>query len=157
MGKLIVHQYNMAIPLRRGKTLLSHLQEGNINITAFCGGQGSCRSCLVKVDDPGWLSPITEIERRVLQRPQYRLACQAKILRDDFDIFVEIPQYPKYKILEKSKKLDIPLNPPVKRKCIRSKEMIYWNDEKIGEYKKEIYGLALDIGTTTIRMHWIDL
>jgi uncharacterized 2Fe-2S/4Fe-4S cluster protein (DUF4445 family) len=157
MGRLIIRKDGKSLPLRKGETILLHLQELGIDIAAFCGGRGECRGCLIKVDDPGWLSTLTDLERRIITRPEYRLACRAKIIRDDIDLYIEVPKYPKYQILDRGKKIDVPLNPLVTKRRVSSKELIYSKEKELDEYEGEIFGLALDIGTTTIRMYWVDL
>lgn len=99
---------------------------------------------------------MTDEERRFIKVPGYRLACQAKVLREDEDICVEIP---KYKILEKGISKKISLNPFVKRdhEFPPPWQKVYWMDRKLGEYEGELYGVALDIGTSTLSMYWVDL
>lgn len=49
-----------------------------------CRGLGLCGTCRVKVDDPRALTAPTAAERRKVlwEGPQYRLACQCKVLAD---------------------------------------------------------------------------
>jgi len=113
MGELIVKPENKRISLEKGETLLSHLQSLGVNINAYCGGKGECGACLVKVEHGmEYLSLITDLEKRFVKKPGYRLACQAKTLREDVEIYVEIPRYAKYKILERGRKKTIPPNEP---------------------------------------------
>ncbi len=157
MGKLIVKPDNKKGALRIGRTLLSYLQELEIEINASCGGHGICRGCLVKVYGDGKLSNLTEVERKSIKNEEYRLACQAKIINEDEDIYLEVPKYGKYKILEKGVSKKIRLNPFVKKRGAYPIEKIYWKNKEIDNYNGEIYGLALDVGTTTLSMYWVDL
>ncbi len=157
MGKLIIKPDNKSIELKKGRTILSCLQELEVDIRALCGGRGTCRACVVKVNDVKNLTPPTKLERKWIKRFGFRLACQTKISNEDGDIIVEVPSYAKYKILEKGISKKIPLRPFVKKKSTPSGENIFWKNREIKAYKGEIYGLALDIGTTTLSMYWIDL
>jgi uncharacterized 2Fe-2S/4Fe-4S cluster protein (DUF4445 family) len=157
MGELVVKPENKRIGLEKGETLLSHLQSLGVNINAYCGGKGECGACLVKVEHGmEYLSLMTDLEKGFVKKPGYRLACQAKTLREDVEIYVEIPRYAKYKILERGRKKRIPPNPMVRVEGFPSKK-VYWLGRLLGEYEGELYGLALDIGTTTISMYWVNL
>ena len=59
MGYITIDPYGKKAVLERGKTLLHYFQILQVNINAFCGGKGICRSCIVKVDRPENLSPMT--------------------------------------------------------------------------------------------------
>ena len=155
MGWMIVTSHGKKVKLTKGKSLLKHIQELGVHINASCGGQGICRGCLVKVDGTESLSPMTEAEKKAIRSPGYRLACQAIVVRDDLDIYVEVPKY--VKILEKGKRKEVPLNPIVKRRATPLGEKVFWGDVEIAPYEGELYGLALDIGTTTVAMRWINL
>ena len=157
MGKLVVKPDNKNAPLKKSRTILSYLQELGITINASCGGHGICKGCGVKISGNENLSSLTDVEKESIKRPGYRLACQAKILKEDEDIYVEVPIYAKYKILEKGESKKIPLNPFVKKRGAFPLEKIYYEGKEIDEYKGEIFGLALDVGTTTISMYWVDL
>ena len=155
MGWIVVTSHGKKTKLTKGKTLLSHIQELGIHINASCGGQGKCRGCLVKVDGLESLSPMTEAEKEAIKSPGYRLACQAVVVKEDVDIYVEVPKYAK--ILEKGRRKEVPLNPVVKRKLTPLGEKIFWKNKEIASYEGELYGLALDIGTTTLAMRWVNL
>ncbi len=79
----------VAVPA--GQTILDAARAAGVELTAVCGGEGSCYSCLVKLQE-GKLSPVTMAEEAGLSAEQlaagYRLACQAEPLSD---VKVEIP------------------------------------------------------------------
>lgn len=157
MPEIIFSPSNKKGKLEQGRTILSYIQELGINISASCGGRGICRGCLVKIDRMENLNNLTKIEKEFIKDQRYRLACQAKIVRGNEDIFIEIPEFRKYKILAKGKTKKISLNPFVKKKRSIVSSKVFWENNEIDKYKGEIYGLALDVGTTTISMSWIDL
>nr|WP_312576187.1 ASKHA domain-containing protein [Sedimentibacter sp.] len=109
--------------------LLSELlQQNNIDFKLPCGGNHTCGKCKIKVS--GLLSSMSEEEKKFLSQNEiengYRLACFTKT---STDIIVETENIKFNQILEKSFMDDFILDP------------IILNSE---------YGLAVDIGTTTI-------
>jgi uncharacterized 2Fe-2S/4Fe-4S cluster protein (DUF4445 family) len=165
--ELIVREAGKKAELVKGKTILSYLQELNIDINASCGGKGECGQCLVEVESsPGALTDRTEVEDKFIQSPyrtfgvvgrsptdkRQRLACQAIILKTDEPIYVQVPRR-SFCILESGKYWEIPVIPFVHREDDR----VFYESEDVGEYRGGIYGTALDIGTTTLAMYLVDL
>ncbi len=157
MPEIIFSPSNKKSKQKQGRTILSYIQELGLTISASCGGRGICRGCLIKTDQTENLNDLTKIEKEIIKDHKYRLACQAKIVREIEDIFIEIPEFRKYKILTKGKTKKISLNPFVKKKRSIISSKVFWENNELDKYKGEIYGLALDIGTTTISMSWINL
>jgi uncharacterized 2Fe-2S/4Fe-4S cluster protein (DUF4445 family) len=113
---------------------------------------------MVRIDEGGEaLSPPTEAEGRFTCRPGFRLACQTKIVREDLDIRVEVPRYAKYQVLVRGRRADVPLEPLVRHIPEPPKPGVYLGGRYLGDYEGELYGLALDIGTTTLSVYWVDL
>jgi len=156
MGQIIVNPGNKEAALEKGRNLLSYLQEAGVNINASCGGIGICRGCLVNVIDNECLNQLTDIEKKSIRLPGERLACQAKIVNENGSVVVEVPTIAKYKILEKGISKKIKLNPYVTKEKSPVGEKVCWKNIEIGNYEGEMYGIALDIGTTTISMYWVD-
>jgi len=73
------------------QTILAAAQSAGIRFVAFCGGNGTCGSCKIRIIK-GELSPITETERSHLSDEDFahgmRLACQIHPLSD---LKIEIP------------------------------------------------------------------
>ncbi|MCK4476772.1 MAG: DUF4445 domain-containing protein [Methanophagales archaeon] len=139
--------------LVKGRTILSYLQELGIDINASCGGEGKCGQCQVEVEcAPGVLSDKTEAENKFVHDDTHRLACQARILRTDEHIYARVPRRTYY-VLESGEYKEIALEPFVHLEG----ERVFCESEDIGDYTGEIYGIALDIGTTTLAMYLIDL
>lgn len=156
MGQITVNPGNNKAVLEKDRNILSYIQEAGVNINASCGGIGICRGCLVKVAENECLNQLTEIERRTIKVPGQRLACQAKILNENGSVVVEVPTIVKYKILEKGISKKIKLNPYVNKEKSPVGEKVYWRNIEVGNYEGEMYGIALDVGTTTISMYWVD-
>jgi len=76
--------------VRRGITVLEAARAAGLAIESPCGGQGSCRRCLVEVNDD-YVPPASTGEFYILQgRSRYILACQTPVEEDsEFHIPVE--------------------------------------------------------------------
>jgi len=155
MGYLHVQGYARKKELEIGKSLLEHLRDLGVDINASCGGLGECKQCLVQVNKTHLLSPLTDTEREFIRQPEFRLACQARVLRDDEDLFVIVPERT-FTILPTGKRKNIELDPYVTRLPSQG-NTVYWRNKEIGIYEGALLGLALDIGTTTLSMYCTDL
>ena len=68
-----------------GKTIFDYADELAVEVPTSCKRAGRCHECVVEVEEGmASLQPRTEAE--LFLRGNYRLACQAVILRDDLDI-----------------------------------------------------------------------
>ena len=86
----------------------------------------------------------------------HRLACQARILKTDKPVYVRLKSIlylRRLYILESGEFKAIPIESFVHLEGKR----VFYESEDIGEYTGEIYGIALDIGTTTLAVYLIDL
>jgi len=155
MGELVVEGYYKRIRLVVGKTLLEHIRELGIDINASCGGVGDCKQCLVQVLNADSFIPLTDAEREFIREEKQRLACQAKVIRDDEDIFVVIPER-KFTIWATGKRREVELDPFVKVIPLYGNR-VHWQTRDLGVYRGELFGIALDIGTTTLSMYCVDL
>ena len=139
--------------LVEGRSILSYAQELGILMDASCGGEGTCGQCLVEVESaPGMLSERTELERKFIRDDGLRLACQATVMKTDAHIYVRVPRR-SYCVLEIGQLWDIPIVPFLRHEG----DQVFYESEEVGEYTRELYGIALDIGTTTLVMYLVDL
>ncbi|MGB2841518.1 MAG: ASKHA domain-containing protein [Halobacteriota archaeon] len=154
---IIFPEYGKEAELVKGRNILSYLQELGIDINASCGGEGKCGQCLVEVEcAPGVLSDKTDAENEFIHDDTHRLACQARILKTGRHIYVRLKSIlylRRLYILESGEYKVIPIEPFVHREG----ERVFYESIDMGEYTGEIYGIALDIGTTTLAMYLIDL
>lgn len=74
------------VTVQAGTTVLAAARDAGLSIRSECSGVGSCGKCRVIVKRPEDLSELTAAEKKHLFaseiRQGYRLACQAKVLRD---------------------------------------------------------------------------
>jgi len=76
----------MVVSISFGITIFQAAIKVGIGIRSECSGKGLCGKCRVMVKNTEALSGLTEVEKQHLTRMEiesdYRLACQAKILKD---------------------------------------------------------------------------
>ena len=94
-------------------------------------------------------------ESEAFLRDNYRLACQAVVLDVDKDIeFAPLRRTPRILTHTFTRDLEPPeLNPRVSHRD----GVVYYGDEPVDRYRGHLYGLALDIGTTTVVANLVDL
>lgn len=129
----------VSIQVTEDKTVLEYLREHHIHMSAPCGGKGTCGKCKVKVK--GHAVPIDEAERKLLGEQQvergYRLACKIPC---EEGLQVEIVDQEENFYVETSYEGEV-----VKL------------DGHLGKENTNDYGIAIDIGTTTLALELIEL
>jgi len=164
MAKMFFPQYakgrKEGIDLIVGKSILEHIKKiGKVEIDSECGGKGTCCKDIIRVDEgKESLSKLSNIEKSFLKhgelKPNHRLACQSIVTKNTKDIRIFISSFGKYTILTDTIKTDVELAPSV----FSSKGKVFYNTGKnLGAYQGGIYGLAIDVGTTTLVMQVVDL
>ena len=157
MGRVYFPQY------RRGRqgieafagTLLEHAQKLGVEIASECGGLGTCGRCVVRIEKGAEaLSMRTESEKKYPLGPDERLACQAAVLNPDATVEVFIRDFGNYTILSDTVSFHGQLDPAVRRVGDR---VVHSEAGDLGPYRGEIYGLAIDAGTTTVVTEALDL
>ncbi len=139
------------LPLDQDKTVFDYADDLKLRVPTSCGRTGECHECIVEIKQ-GFegLTPITESENFL--RDGYRLACQAKIFNPSIELeFSVLRRQPR--ILTTSINRKITADPIT---C-KVDNFVCYGDRKLEEYKGSIYGLAIDIGTTTVAMNLVDL
>jgi len=165
MAKMIFPQY------RKGKvgidifpgTILDHARKLGIEISSECGGEGICGKCVVRIErGQEGLVEKTKAEKSFDLRADERLACQAKVVKST-DIYVFVREMGEYAILVDTVEDTMALMPFVYKRNDRDDRptRVYWKgptfEEDLGKYTGRIYGLAIDVGTTTLVSQVIDL
>lgn len=143
-----------AYQLTPGKTVFDYADDLTVQVPTSCFRTGQCHECIVEIKrGMDSLQPPNEAE--AFLRDNYRLACQAVVLDIDTDIeFAPLRRSPR--ILTHAITTDndgAELDPRV----THSDGSVYYNDEPIDRYRGHLYGLALDIGTTTVVANLVDL
>lgn len=147
------------LELTRGKSLFDYADSLRLRVPTSCGRTGECHECIVEVRHGlDALSPPTDAERFL--RDNYRLACQAIVEDPGAEL--------EFTVLRRQPKI---LTEGVRRKFDPDPLTVRLGDgvfslhgargqeggERIDDYRKGIYGLAVDAGTTTVVMNLVDL
>ena len=142
-------------PLAIGMTLFDCADELAVEVPTSCLRNGRCHECVVEVtggDDA--LCARTEAEGFL--RAPYRLACQAVVERDDIDVaFAPLRRRPRILVRAHADAAAAPetLDPLVTR---RGDEVLY-DGAVVDRYRGQMLGLAVDLGTTTVVLDFVDL
>ena len=134
-----------------GRTIFDYADALKVRVPTSCGRNGDCHECIVEIRrGMDALCPPADCEHFL--SGDYRLACQAGIV--DVGAAVEFALLRRQpKILTDSVHLDYQLAPAV----TRDGDSVYFNDRRIDRYQGGMFGLAIDIGTTTVAMNLVDL
>jgi uncharacterized 2Fe-2S/4Fe-4S cluster protein (DUF4445 family) len=134
-----------------GKTIFDYADELAVQVPTSCFRTGQCHECIVEVKSGiEALRPRNEVESFL--RDNHRLACQAVVRDPDIDIvFSPLRRTPKILTLTNEKPIE--LDPLVTRRG----DSVYYDGDYIDRYRGHLYGLAIDLGTTTIVIDLVDL
>ncbi|MDE0481059.1 MAG: ASKHA domain-containing protein [Candidatus Poribacteria bacterium] len=139
--------------LSPGKTVFDYADDLAVQVPTSCFRTGQCHECIVEIKQGmDNLRPRNEAE--AFLRDNYRLACQAMVLNIDEHIeFTPLRRTPKILthigIEDDTPKSHDPL-------VTHRDGIVYYNNEPIDRFRGHIYGLALDIGTTTVVANLVD-
>ncbi len=138
-------------PLTAGRTLFDYADDLAVQVPTSCFRNGICHECIVEVQE-GMEGLVPRTEAESFLRENYRLACQARVDDSDVDIaFSPLRRTPK--ILTVTEEKETPLDPMVSRQG----DVVFYDGEEVDEYRGHLYGLAIDLGTTTVVMDFVDL
>jgi len=142
------------LPLHPGLTILEAARMADVKIHAECGGIGKCGKCTVRIaSGKDNLNPPTSMEIASGLKEDERLACQARIVRDRSDLSVYIKNFGEYEILKYGIERSVRLCPLYENKNGR----VVREGIPVENYKGAVYGIAADIGTTTMVFDLVDL
>ena len=140
-------------PLVIDRTIFDYADELAVDVPTSCLRTGQCHECVVEITH-GMESLVPRMETERFLRGDFRLACQARIVRDDRHIgFAPLRRRPR--ILEPSMYPggSVELDPMV----TRVGDEVRHGDTVVDVYRGAIYGLAVDLGTTTVVLELVDL
>ncbi len=143
--------------LSPGKTVFDYADDLAVQVPTSCIRTGQCHECIVEIKQGmEHLRPPNDAESFL--RDNYRLACQSIVLDIDAHIeFTPLRRSPRIltQIGTVGEKTDTSqsLNPLVTQKD----GIVYYDSEPVDRFRGHIYGLALDIGTTTVVANLVDL
>ncbi len=136
-------------------TILEHARKVGAEVASDCGGIGACGRCVVRIEKgAAGLNQPTAVEGEHSLGPAERLACQARPLSPEKNIHVYIRDYGDYSVLSDTLEMEVALAPAVRRERDR---VVHTEEGDLGPYRGQVYGLAIDVGTTTIVTEILDL
>lgn len=150
--------------VEKGTTILEAARKVDVLIESPCNAVGVCGKCKVKVK-PEQLSLLVQGGKHQVTEEEKAegivLACASKVIGDiDVELFAE-NQNKTLKILSEGESFDITINTFIKKKFDGEKTLVYGGDKVIGEEAgnttDKLYGVVVDIGTTTVVSALIDM
>jgi uncharacterized 2Fe-2S/4Fe-4S cluster protein (DUF4445 family) len=154
---LELHINGKTAPAPSGKSLFDCAEALGIRVPTSCNKNGKCRECLMEVSEGmDLLSPRTLEENHL--KDKFRLSCRCRIAADSGVVRCHTMRRGEMKIErhafqlpEGSKKWQ--LDPAV----TRDGDRILLDGEEIARSTAPIYGLAMDLGTTTVVVRLLNL
>ncbi len=148
------HQHTNASP---GSSLFECAESMGVYVPTSCRKQGKCKECLVEITEGmECLSPKVAEEKHL--KDNFRLSCRSRVVKDSGTIRCHTMRRGDMKIERHAFHLPIQnqklrIDPCV----IRDGDRILLDGEEIDRSEGPIYGLALDLGTTTIVLRLLNL
>ena len=150
-GKGTITHDGKKCKLTAGKTVFDYADELAVQVPTSCFRTGQCHECIVEIK-LGMEALRSRNEAESFLRENYRLACQAVVEDPDVDVqFSPLRRTPKILTLTQEKPVE--LDPMVTLQG----DTVCYDGEAIDTYRGHLYGLAIDLGTTTIVMDLTDL
>lgn len=142
-----------ARPAEAGKTIFDYADELAVEVPTSCRRTGQCHECVVEIIS-GMESLLPPTAAEAFLRDDYRLACQARIMDPASPIeFAALRRRPRILEPQSPAAPPGPLDPLV----VRAGESVLYDGERVDSYRGAIFGLAVDLGTTTVVMELVDL
>jgi uncharacterized 2Fe-2S/4Fe-4S cluster protein (DUF4445 family) len=144
-----------------GTSLFDAAERAAVRVPTSCVAQGKCKECIVEVTaGEELLSPPTRFEQHLdLKGSKFRLSCQSRVTAESGAIFCHTMRRGHMRIERHALDLPVshrpmPLDPGVTRE---DDDRILIDGVEIARSTGSIYGLAMDLGTTTIVLRLINL
>lgn len=149
------------IDIPAGASLFEAADRAGVRVPTSCVAQGKCKECIVEITAGGdLLSPPTRYEDHLdVRGSRFRLSCQARVMADSGEIECHTMRRGHMRIERHALNLPtshqrMPLDPAVTR---RDTDRILIDGVEIARSSDHIYGLAVDLGTTTVVLRLINL
>ena len=147
-----LHHANGTLPLTVGASIFDYADALRVRVPTSCGRTGECHECIVEVKRGADALNAPTAAESFLRGADYRLACQATVAEPGADIeFAVLRRQPR--ILTHSIRRRVALDPLT----VRDGDSVMFEGRRIDDYRGAVYGLAIDVGTTTVVMNLVDL
>lgn len=140
-----------------GPTLFDYAEQMGLHVPSSCHKQGKCRECLMEITQGmDALSPPAEEEKHL--KGLFRLSCRSRIVANTGTICATTMRRAGMSIEDEAMNLpcvtkENSFDPAVKR----DGDFICMDGREIGRSTGPIYGLAMDLGTTTVVVRLVNL
>ncbi|MGD0047360.1 MAG: ASKHA domain-containing protein [Bryobacteraceae bacterium] len=147
----------LSIEASPAASIFDHAESLGVRVPTSCHKQGKCRECMVEVTDGAeLLSERTEEERHLTAK--FRLSCRARVAASSGEVRCHTMRRGTMRVETESAGLPaelrgIRLDPAV----VRDGERILLGGEEIERAAGPLYGIAMDLGTTTVVLRLFDL
>ena len=150
-----VYLNSQKLDSEKGESLFDFADSLSVRVPTSCGRTGECHECIVEIRKGAEaITPQTTSEKFL--RGDYRLACQAFVADQSAEIeFAILRRQPR--ILTSGLKRDVTLRPSY----TRLEQDVVFDSPKgpvtVDRYTGAIYGIAADLGTTTVVLNLVNL
>ena len=148
----IIRHNDRSLELEAGRTLFDYADELRVQVPTSCGRTGSCHECIVEVGQ-GMEALCPRSSSESFLRDPYRLACQSVVVDDSGDVGFS-PLRRKPQILTRATPVKTSRLDPM---VVRQGDEVVYGGQVIDRYRGHLYGLAMDLGTTTVVIELVDL
>ena len=150
-----VYLNSQKLDSEKGESLFDFADSLSVRVPTSCGRTGECHECIVEIRKGAQaITPKTTSEKFL--RGDYRLACQAFVADPSAEIeFAILRRQPR--ILTSGLKRDIALRPSYTR---IEQDVVFDSPEgpiAVDKYSGAIYGIAADLGTTTVVLNLVNM
>lgn len=156
---------DIAIPVVAGTRLIDAARAAGIRMETPCDGAGTCGKCKAKIGTDALLHLSGEAHKSLTQAEReagWILACQATV-HGDLHVEMEAQDSDGLQILSDGQKLTVELSPWIRKSYdattnttnVLAGESVLTKEP--GDTASKAYGIAVDIGTTTLVTTLLDL
>jgi len=165
MPQITFHPHDVSIEVPAGSSLLDAARRARIRLEAPCNGGGTCGKCKVQLGEEAFAKARIVDNRNLSPEDQQNgwvLLCSTLV---ESDLTVTLPGGAErgLRILEHGQSLDLPLAPVISKRHRPDENIteVLLGDQLLGQEAGETttrtYGVAVDIGSTTLVASLIDL
>ena len=165
MAQVHFRSHDLRIDVENGSSLLDAARRGRIRLDAPCNGAGTCGKCKVRLDEHArgnarivGGSKLTDADAR----DGWVLLCTT-LVEGDLALDLPVGAERGLQILEHGQQIDLPLEPWIAKRHRAERNITEVRSgltvlaEETGDTTTWTYGVAVDIGSTTLVASLIDL
>lgn len=165
MAKVYFLPQKIAVSVAAGSLLLDAARLAGISVDTPCDGAGSCGKCKARISVENGRSVRSEHQDSLTQDEidvGWVLACQTSVL-GDVEVELATADDDGLQILSAGEALPVVIDPWIGKRYDASADrtLLLAGDEELsfeaGDTTRELYGVAVDIGTTTLVSSLLDL